>query len=342
MVPFSYSRASDGNGAVQTAAPVGQAANTAHVQAPVQYLGGGTTLVDLMKLGVMQPGGLVDITGLEKSYGAISAQGQGGGLKIGALARMSEVAAHPVVQRDYPVISESLLLAASQQLRNMARVGGNVLQRTRCNYFRDPSFAQCNKRNPGSGCAALDGFNRTHAVLGVSEQCIATYPGDFAQALLALDATVEVLGPNGARVMKFSDLHRAPGTTPQVETNLRPGELITAFNVDGGPWTQSRYVKVRDRDSYAFALASAAVALKMNGDTVQEARIALGGVAAKPWRATEAEAALQGKPLDENAATAAAAAAFAQAKTQRYNAYKVKLGQATLVRALLETKEMQA
>ncbi len=303
-------------------------------------LGGGTTLVDLMKLGVMQPNGLVDITGLEKTYGAISMQGKT--LKIGALARMSEVAAHPVVRRDYPMISESLLLAASQQLRNMARVGGNVLQRTRCVYFRDPSYAQCNKRNPGSGCAALDGFNRIHAVLGGNQHCIATYPGDFAPALLALDATVEVLGPRGARVMKFADLHRPPGDTPQIETNLRPGELITAFNIDSGPWPQSKYVKVRDRDSYEFALASAAVALRMNGDTVQDVRIALGGVATTPWRAKQAEAALQGKTLDEAAANAAADAAFAGAKTYQHNAYKLPLGKATLVRALLETKEMQA
>ena len=336
MGPFSYSRARDGAAAVQAA----QAPNVAHVQAPVQFLGGGTTLVDLMKLGVMQPSGLVDITGLEQRYGAITMQGKG--LKIGALARMSEGAEHPAVRRDYPVISESLLLAASQQLRNMARVGGNVLQRTRCNYFRDLSFTQCNKRNPGSGCAALDGFNRTHAVLGQSETCIATYPGDFAQALMVLDATVDVLGPNGTRTIKFADLHRAPGDTPHIETNLQAGELITAFTVDGGPWTQSHYVKVRDRDSYEFALASVAVALKMNGDVVQEARLALGGVAAKPWRAREAEAALQGKKLDEAAAMAAAEAAFAPAKTREHNAYKLPLGKATLVRALLETKEMQA
>ena len=336
MRPFTYALAVDAPDAVRAAADPAEA----HVAAPVQLVGGGTTLLDLMKLGVMRPDRLIDITPLDDHYGRIEATPHG--LRLGALVRMSEAAEHPVVLRDYPVIAETLSQAASAQLRNMARLGGNVLQRTRCNYFRDPSYAQCNKRNPGSGCAALDGFNRLHAVLGTSEACIAHYPGDFAQGLIALDAMVEVLGPGGPRSMKFADLHRLPGTTPHIETTLAPGELITAFVVPAGPWTKrSVYTKVRDRDSYAFALASAAVALDMDGSTVRSARIALGGVATVPWRAREAEALLAGRRLDEASATAAAQAAFAGATVHEHNAYKVPLGQATVVRALLAAQAIR-
>lgn len=336
MRPFTYALATDAPDAVRAAAGPADA----HVRAPVQLIGGGTTLLDLMKLDVMRPDRLIDITPLDDRYGRIEATAQG--LRLGALVRMSEAAEHPAVLRDYPVIAETLAQAASAQLRNMARLGGNVLQRTRCNYFRDPSYAQCNKRDPGSGCAALDGFNRLHAVLGTSEACIAHYPGDFAQGLIALDAMVEVLGPGGARSLRFADLHRGPGTTPHIETSLAPGELITAFVVPAGPWTRrSVYTKVRDRDSYAFALASAAVALDLDGTTVRSARIALGGVATVPWRAREAEALLAGKPLDEAAATRAAQAAFAGAKVHEHNAYKVPLGEATVVRALLTAQAMR-
>ena len=237
----------------------------------------------------------------------------------------------PDVVRLYPALSQSLLLAASAQLRNMATLGGNVLQRTRCTYFRDVSWAACNKRNPGSGCAALDGVNRLHAVLGTSEACIATYPGDWAQAMLALDATVEILGTSGQRCIPFAALHRRPGTTPHIETSLEAGDLITAFTVPAGPWTQrSLYLKIRDRQSYEFALASAAVALDLADGVVRQARIALGGVATTPWRAEEAEAILAGKPLDETIATTAAKAAFGGARTREHNAYKVALGQETL------------
>lgn len=222
----------------------------------------------------------------------------------------------------------------------MATLGGNVLQRTRCSYFRDPSWGACNKREPGSGCAALDGINRKHAVLGVSNECIAAYAGDLAQALVALDAAVEIAGPGGLRVMPFEALHRAPGDTPYVETNLAPGDLILGFRLPVAPWTRrSLYLKIRDRQSYEFALASAAVALDLADGVVNEARIALGGVAAKPWRAREAEAVLAGKPLDEAGAQRAAEVAFANSRTRGGNEYKRELGKRTLVRALLEASQ---
>lgn len=336
MRPFTYALAADAPDAVRAATVPADA----HVRSPVQLIGGGTTLLDLMKLDVMQPDRLIDVTPLDYDHGRIEATAQG--LRLGALVRMSEAAEHPAILRDYPVIAETLSQAASAQLRTMARLGGNVLQRTRCSYFRDASYTQCNKREPGSGCAALDGYNRLHAVLGTSEACIAHYPGDFAQGLIALDAMVEVLGKGGARSLRFADLHRLPGTTPHIETTLASGELITAFVIPAGPWTKrSVYTKVRDRDSYAFALASAAVALDMDGDVVRSARIALGGVATVPWRAHAAETMLAGQPLDEARATAAATAAFAGAKVHEHNAYKVPLGVATIVRALLTAQAMR-
>jgi xanthine dehydrogenase YagS FAD-binding subunit len=217
-----------------------------------------------------------------------------------------------------------------------------VLQRTRCSYFRDTSYPDCNKRNPGSGCAAMNGFNRSHAVLGVSEHCIATYPGDFAQALIALDANVEVVGPAGRRSLPFATLHRPPGTTPDRETTLVPGEMIASFVIPAAPWTRrSLYLKIRDRQSYEFALASAAVALDVADNTVREVRIALGGVATVPWRAKEAEAVLRGKPLDQVNVDAAAQVAFAGASTHKHNAFKVALGQRTLARALREAAAME-
>jgi xanthine dehydrogenase YagS FAD-binding subunit len=263
------------------------------------------------------------------------------GLRIGALVTMAELADHPMIARDYPVLRDGLWQAASAQLRNMARLGGNVLQRTRCPYFRDVTYRECNKRDPGSGCAAQNGYNRLHAVLGGSEHCIATYAGDWGHTLIALDAMVEVLGPSGPRAMRFADLHRLPGDTPHIETTLAPGELITGFLVPGGSWPRSRYVKVRDRQSYAFANASAAVALRMEGDVAQDIRIALGGMTTKPWRATKAEAMLRGKPITEAALNAAAQAEFAEAQPQEHNAFKVPLGKATLVRGVLETMAME-
>jgi xanthine dehydrogenase YagS FAD-binding subunit len=336
MRPFAYERARDPAAAIRAAAgPPGPP-----TQAPAQYLAGGTTLLDLMKLDVMRPSRVIDINPLDDDLAGIRADDRG--LHLGALTRMAEAARHDEVRRRYPVIAQSLQLAASPQLRNMATLGGNVLQRTRCNYFRFTDFARCNKRIPGSGCAALEGVNRKHAVLGVSDHCIATYPGDFATALAALGAEVEIAGPDGARRMPFEDLHRAPEATPHIETTLAPGHLILGFLVPAGPWTRrSLYLKIRDRQSYEFALTSAAVALDLDDGVVRTARIGLGGVATKPWRSHEAEAALNGRPLDEAAAMRAAEAAFAGARTHGGNAYKVELGRRTLVRALLAAGRME-
>jgi xanthine dehydrogenase YagS FAD-binding subunit len=325
MRPFAYRRAADAADAVRQGGT---------------FLAGGTTLLDLMKLDVMQPDQVTDISDLSREFGAIEIGRDG--LRLGALAHMADVGEHPEVIRNYPVISQSLLLAASPQIRNMASLGGNVLQRTRCPYFRDTSWGACNKRNPGSGCAAMEGVNRKLAVLGTSNACIANYPGDFAQALIALDAMVDIAGPSGVRRLAFADLHVEPGQNPSVEHTLRPGELITAFAVPALPFARrSLYLKIRDRQSYEFALASAAVALDLDGETVREARIALGGVATKPWRAREAEAALGGKTLNEASAGAAAQAAFAGAVGHGENAFKIDLGRRTLVRALLETKALR-
>jgi xanthine dehydrogenase YagS FAD-binding subunit len=340
MRPFLYERADSPERAVQAARPESSGTPAPAAQAPAQFIAGGTNITDLMKLDVMRPSVLVDINPLDRTRaGRIEASD--GGLRLGALVRMAEAQEHPSVLRDYPVIADSLKLAATQQLRNMASLGGNVLQRTRCEYFREVSWP-CNKRAPGSGCSAMDGINRLHAVLGGSQNCIAAYPGDFAQALIALDASVETVGPQGGRRIAFAELHVPPGSRPDVETVLEPGEIITAITVPAGPWTRrSRYVKVRDRESYAFALASAAVALDLDGDTVREARIALGGIATVPWRAREAEEALRGRRLDERAAEAAAEAALAQAVPREHNAFKVPLARRTLVRALLETQRME-
>jgi xanthine dehydrogenase YagS FAD-binding subunit len=336
MRPFTYQRADQPEQAI-VAARVQAAADTPPTMASAQFIGGGTTLLDLMKLDVMQPQTLVNVAHLPARIEVTDR-----GLHLTGAVRMAQAAEDENVRREFPVIADSLKLAASQQLRNMATLAGNVLQRTRCNYFRDVTYGQCNKRNPGSGCAALDGHNRLHAILGTSEHCIASYPGDFAQALIALDAQVEVAGPNGARSLPFSDLHREPGDTPHIETVLVPGELITGFTVPRGGWTRrSLYLKVRDRESYAFATASAAVALDMDGGTVKEARIALGGVATRPWRAREAEAELVGKTLEQPALDAAARAAFKDAKGYEYNAFKAELGRRTLVRALLDAAKME-
>jgi xanthine dehydrogenase YagS FAD-binding subunit len=331
MRPFRYEHAADRDQALRAAAAAGAGAH---------YLAGGTTLIDLMKIDVMRPTTVVDINALAREHSEIRADADR--LRLGALARMSDVADHPAVRRGYPVIAESLDLAASAQIRNMASLGGNVLQRTRCNYFRDTSWTACNKRHPGSGCAAMDGVNRKLAVLGVSDHCIANYPGDFAVALAALGATVDLEGPAGRRVIPFEELHRLPGDTPHIETNLRPGELITGFSIPAAPWIRrSLYLKIRDRQSYEFAIASAAVALDLDGGVVREARIGLGGVAAKPWRSHEAEAELRGKPLTEATGRTAADAAFARATAKGALAFKPELGRRTLVRALMQTQAME-
>jgi len=339
MRPFEFVRADDARAAIAAfAADAGD--NSSAAAAPAQYLAGGTTLIDLMKLDVMRPQRVIDINPLRQSAAAIALDDKG--LRLGAMTLMAEAADHGEIRARFPVLTQSLQLAASAQIRNMASLGGNVLQRTRCTYFRDTSYAACNKRIPGSGCAALEGINRPHAVLGTSEHCIATYPGDFAQALLALDAEVELDGPRGARTIPFASLHRQPESTPQIETRLTPGELITAFRVAEVPWARrSLYLKIRDRDSYEFALASAAVALDLDGDIVKQARIALGGVATVPWRAKEAEAALIGKAVSDDTAQSAAEAAFAHARPRAHNAFKIALGKRTLIRALQQAAAME-
>ncbi|WP_312608350.1 FAD binding domain-containing protein [Agrobacterium pusense] len=331
MRSFAYSRPSTPQAALTE---FGAAASGA------AYLAGGTTLLDLMKLDVLQPERILDLNGLRADFGRIRQDGTL--LRLGAFAKMAEVADHPEVAATFPVISQSLALAASPQIRNMASLGGNVLQRTRCAYFRDLSWSACNKRVSGSGCAAIEGANRMHAVLGTSSACIATYPGDFAQALMVLDASVTVAGPRGTRTLPFAELHRRPGDRPDLETTLAPGEIILEFVVPTTAWSRrSMYLKIRDRQSYEFAVASAAVALDLDGDTVREARIALGGLASVPWRASEAEELLQGQPLTEDVARSAAQAALAEATPQSHNEFKIELGQSTLVRALLQTAAME-
>jgi xanthine dehydrogenase YagS FAD-binding subunit len=338
MRAFLYQRATDAPSAVQALAAAPATGDNPLTEAAIQPLAGGTTLIDLMKLDVMRPGVVIDINPLATVWSAIDLGG--GNLQLGALARMSDVAANPEVQHNYPVVSDALKLAASPQLRNMATLGGNVLQRTRCSYFRDVSYGNCNKRNPGSGCAALEGFNRSHAVLGTSEQCIATYPGDFAQALIALDATVEIAGKSGVRTISFAQLHKPPGDSPQLETTLAPGELISGFTIPGR-WPRSVYLKARDRQSYEFALASAAVALDVQDGIVRDARLALGGVATVPWRAREAEALLKGQKLDDTLAQRVADAAFTAALPKKDNAFKIALGKRVVARALHQAAAME-
>ncbi len=335
MRPFAYQRATDASSATQALAA---ASNLPLTAAAIQPLAGGTTLIDLMKLDVMRPSTVVDINPLAGAWSAINLEG--GNLRLGALARMSDVAANPEIQQYYPVVADALKLAASPQLRNMATLGGNVLQRTRCSYFRDVSYEACNKRNPGSGCAAMEGFNRTHAVLGTSEQCIATYPGDFAQALIALDASVEITGKSGVQNISFAELHKPPGNSPQIETTLAAGELISGFSI-AGRWPRSVYLKTRDRQSYEFALASAAIALDVADGMVRDARVALGGVATSPWRAREAEALLKGQKFDDTLAQRVAEAAFAGAAPRKHNAFKIALGKRVVARALHQAATME-
>jgi xanthine dehydrogenase YagS FAD-binding subunit len=335
MRPFAYERADDLIAARRLGGDTGQG----QIDATVQFLAGGTTLIDLMKLDVLRPERVVDISPLRADYSAINLTSDG--LRLGALATMAKVAADPDVRREYPAIADSLHLAASAQLRNMASLGGNVLQRTRCPYYRDPSWAACNKRAPGSGCSAIEGFNRNHAVLGVDGSCISQYPGDFAVALAAFGAAVGGSGPGGARRLPFIALHRPAEGKPHIETTLRSGEVITGFCLPAGAWARrSVYVKVRDRSSYEFAAASAAVGLALDGDRVRDARVGLGGLAYRPWRSHEAEAALIGKPLTEDSAKSAADAAFAGAVTHGGNEFKPELGRRTLVRALLQAGTM--
>uniref|UniRef100_E6QIV7 Putative oxidoreductase with FAD-binding domain n=1 Tax=mine drainage metagenome TaxID=410659 RepID=E6QIV7_9ZZZZ len=295
-------------------------------------MAGGTTLVDLMKLGVETPTQLVDVTALPLAQVESLPNG---GLRIGAMVRNSDLAHHPVVLKDYAVLSDALLSGASPQLRNMATTGGNLLQRTRCPYFRDPSYSNCNKRNPGSGCAAVSGHNRMMAILGTSDQCIATHPSDMCVALTALEATIQVEGPKGRRSVAIGDFYKLPGTTPNIENALEPGELITYVDLPA-PRKASKqvYLKLRDRASYEFALASAAVVAEVSGGHVRSVRIALGGVGTRPWRAHEAEAALTGKPATTAHFRAAAEDALKAAKPSSENGFKVELARRCIVRAM--------
>ena len=313
-----------------------------------RFIAGGTTLVDLMKLEVETPSRLVDLTPLAEHDALLGTivDLPNGGVRIGALARMAEVAWDHRIATRWPAVSQSLLLAASGQLRNMATIGGNLLQRTRCAYFRDVA-TPCNKRQPGSGCSALHGLNRGHAVLGTSDQCIATHPSDLAVALAALDALVVVrsldgMGTVGQRTVPANDFHLVPDATPERETALRPGEIIVGVELPPLDVARhSTYFKVRDRASFAFALASAAVALGVRHGTIYDARVALGGVATKPWRSREAEAELIGKPATDATFRAAAAATMQGAVPREHNAYKIALAQRTLVRALGRVAEAQ-
>ena len=335
MQPFAFDVAAD----LPHASRLGGGAGQGQTDAVAQFLAGGTTLIDLMKLDVLRPQRLIDLGPLRSSSADIEFGPND--MRLSAFARMAAVADDARVLSEYPVIAQSLALAASQQIRNMATLGGNVLQKTRCPFYRDTSWAACNKRNPGSGCTAISGFNRNHAVLGIDESCIAQYPGDFGVALIALDAQLSLSGAGGSRRIPFSSLHRAALGQPHIEITLEPGEIITAFHIPRGAWTRrSLYLKVRDRASYEFAIASAAVALEMQSEEVVSARIGLGGMAYRPWRAEAAEKVLLGKPLNEANAQAAAEAALEGAKSHGHNEYKPELGRRTIVRALLQAKAL--
>ncbi len=322
MIPFVYERAQDAADAVRRA-----------VALQAKYLGGGTNLVDLMRETIERPKALVDVTGLSREI----AQSPDGGLVIGAATRNTALAEHPLVRERYPMLTRAIVAGASPQIRNMATVGGNLLQRTRCVYFYDDEGARCNKRRPGEGCDALGGFARMHAILGASDACIAVHPSDMCVALAALDAVVHVDGPQGARHLQLTDFHRLPGERPDLETELAEGELITAVELPPLPVARrSAYRKVRDRASYAFALISVAAALEVEGGRVKDVRLALGGVAHKPWRAWKAEAALRGGPADAGAFAAAIDAELADARPQVDNAFKVELARRTTVAVLTD------
>jgi xanthine dehydrogenase YagS FAD-binding subunit len=325
MHPFALERPRD----LATALAFG--AQSGRNDASAEYIAGGTDMVQLLQDFVRRPERLVSLAGLLDSTIDIGAQG----LRLGAAATMADVAAHPAVLEQFPVISEALLNSASPQVRNQATMGGNLMQRTRCPYFRDVGYGACNKRIPGSGCAAIGGPNRWHAVHGTSENCIAANPSDLAVALVALDAAVEVHGAGGQRTVPLIDFHRLPGATPHIETVLEPGEVIAAITVPANPAARrSHYLKVRDRASFEFAVVSAAVALEMDGDRIRQARVALGGVGTKPWRVAPVETALAGASLDAAALRRAAALAADGAQGYGHNDFKIELMQRAIVRAL--------
>ena len=326
MSPFTYARATDDADAVRRGS-----------QGQVKYLGGGTNLVDLLRETIERPGALVDVTGLSSAI----EERPDGSLLIGAAARNTAVAEHRAVRTGYPALSRAIVAGASAQIRNMATVGGNLLQRTRCTYFYDDDGSRCNKRQPGQGCDAVEGFNRIHAILGASPACVATHPSDMCVALAALDAVVHLRGADGERTLPLTDLHRLPEDHPEAETALRPGELITAVELPALPLARrSTYRKVRDRASYAFALVSVAAALDLDdGNRVRDVRLALGGVAHKPWRAWKAEAALRGHPATPENFRAAAEAELADARPLRHNAFKLELVRRTVAAVLAELSE---
>ncbi|WP_174297597.1 FAD binding domain-containing protein [Sphingomonas bacterium] len=323
MTPFTYTRAEDAAGAVRLAG----------TDPDARYLGGGTNLVDLMRETIERPDALVDVTGLSHAIAPTDA----GGLTIGAAATNTQVAENRVVRERYPVLARAILAGASAQIRNMATTGGNLLQRTRCGYFYDNESARCNKREPGAGCDAVDGFNRIHAILGASPACVATHPSDMAVALAALDAIVHLTGPDGERALPLVDFHRLPGGSPDRDTNLRPHELVVRVELPAMPMAaRSTYRKVRDRASYAFALVSVAAALDVEDGVIRDVRLALGGVAHKPWRAWKAEDVLRGAPATGETFRAAARAELADAAPLSGNAFKIPLATRTIVAVLGE------
>ena len=335
MNPFHYQRAASPDEAIHAISTRG-----------AKFLGGGTNLVDLMKYNVENPTTLIDITHI--SFTQIASTGSS--TIIGAGVRNSDVANHEAIRTNYPLLSQALLSGASPQLRNMATTGGNLMQRTRCYYFMDTTFPACNKRIPGSGCAAIDGFNRNHAILGASggsnghAECVATNPSDMNVALAALSATIHVTGAKGKRTIAIADFHRLPGDTPNVDTNLKPDELITAVELPAPKFAKhSYYLKVRDRQSYAFALVSVAAGLEINGNIIQSAGLALGGVAHKPWRSLDSERSLVGATADAEAFKRAADIALSGAVARKHNAFKIELAKQSIVRALtLATQGVQA
>ena len=333
MINFDYARATDVADAVRQIA-----ANPA-----AKFIAGGTNLVDLMKYDVERPAQLIDISTLPLKTVEETASG---GVRIGALVPNSDLAYHPLIEARYPLLSSAILAGASQQLRNMASTGGNMLQRTRCFYFYDVA-TPCNKREPGTGCSAIDGINRINAILGTSEACIATHPSDMCVALAALEATVHVAGPSGERAIAFADFHRLPGDTPHIDANLAPGEIITAIELPPqGFEANYSYLKIRDRLSYAFALVSVAAALEIEGGVIRQARLALGGVAHKPWRKPDAEAALRGQRAERSAFAKAADILLRDAKGFAHNAFKIGLARRAIARTLTQaasgTPQIQA
>ena len=327
MRPFKYTPAGEPNAAA--------AAVSANPHA--KFLAGGTNLLDLMKEDVERPDELVDLTRLKLT----EIKRTRDGVSIGALATNTDTANHPLIRRGYPLLTQAIVAGASGQLRNMATNGGNLLQRTRCQYFYDPAMP-CNKREPGTGCGAREGLNRIHAILGWSEKCVATYPGDMANALYALEAVVRVRGASGReRTIPIDEFHRLPGDTPERDTNLEHGELIEAIELPRSDFAKnSYYLKVRDRASYAFALVAVAAALELDRGTIRQARIVLGSVAHKPWRSREAEAVLSGQPASEESFRTAADAALKDARPLAHNGYKVELGKRALVRALMRASKL--